>query len=351
MDVRAPVEFAAGSAPGAVNRPLLNNDERAAVGIEYKQQGQDRAIQLGHELISGEKRRQRIESWLEFARLNPQGRLYCFRGGLRSQLVRSVLLENGIDMPLIAGGYKRLRGFFIETIDRAAAEDKFLVLTGLTGAGKTLFLREHGDEFRRCDLEALAQHRGSAFGRLPTEQPPVADFENRLAVHLLRLRQKPNAKTRGPIVLEDESRIIGRITLPLSFFTQMSQAPLVVLDRPRGERVQILVRTYLVENYGLQDGARDEEKILRLSQDIELNLQALAKRLGGAELQRLLEMVRSAIREQLASGQIHAHDTWVERLLACYYDPVYERHLEREKARIAFRGGPDEVRGWLSSQT
>lgn len=345
LDVRAPIEFAAGSAPGAVNLPLLNDNERAAVGIEYKERGQESAIALGHNLVSGREREMRVAHWLEFVRQNPNARLYCFRGGLRSQLVRSALLEKGVDLPLIPGGYKRLRAFFLATIERLVGQEKFVVLTGLTGAGKTLFLRAHAEDFRHCDLEALAEHRGSAFGRTPKPQPSLADFENRLAVQLLEV----NASIQpGPIVLEDESRTIGKLVLPRSLFGRMAESPLVVLERPREKRARLLVSTYLEENYHLRNGDRDEMKILQLSQDLDSDLKAIGKRLGGAELRTIQEMVRSAIAEQLASGKFSTHYEWVDRLLARYYDPVYERHLEREKDRIVFRGGSEDILGWLS---
>lgn len=86
MDVRAPVEFSKGSFPGAINAPLMNDEERHRVGICYKEKGQDEAIRLGHQLVAGDIKAQRIEAWRRFTADHPDGYLFCFRGGLRSRL-------------------------------------------------------------------------------------------------------------------------------------------------------------------------------------------------------------------------------------------------------------------------
>ena len=103
MDMRAPAEFTRGAFPSALSLPLMSDDERAQVGMCYKQQGQDAAIALGHELVSGDLKAQRLAQWKAFTQQHPQGYLYCFRGGLRSQTVQRWLREEGIDYPLITG--------------------------------------------------------------------------------------------------------------------------------------------------------------------------------------------------------------------------------------------------------
>jgi tRNA 2-selenouridine synthase len=137
LDVRAPLEFARGAFPGAVNLPLMDDAERHEVGLCYAQKGQQAAIELGHQLVSGLRKAARIAAWAEFARAHPDGYLYCFRGGLRSQLVQQWLHAAGVDYPRVTGGYKAMRGFLIETTDAAAAEQQWFVLGGLTGSGKT----------------------------------------------------------------------------------------------------------------------------------------------------------------------------------------------------------------------
>ena len=60
IDVRAPVEFRQSAMPAAINLPLMNDVERQKVGTSYKQQGQEAAIKLGHQLVSGELKAERI---------------------------------------------------------------------------------------------------------------------------------------------------------------------------------------------------------------------------------------------------------------------------------------------------
>ena len=109
IDLRAPTEFALGAFPGAVNLPLLTDAERAAVGTRYKQCGQQAAIALGEELVSGATRTERIDSWRTFIATHPGTLLYCWRGGLRSQIAQEWLRDSGVEVARIAGGYKTLR--------------------------------------------------------------------------------------------------------------------------------------------------------------------------------------------------------------------------------------------------
>ena len=60
IDVRAPIEFQQGSMPSAINIPLMNDDERKAVGTCYKQEGSHQALTLGHQLVSGEIKEARL---------------------------------------------------------------------------------------------------------------------------------------------------------------------------------------------------------------------------------------------------------------------------------------------------
>ncbi|EOC0245078.1 rhodanese-like domain-containing protein, partial [Cronobacter sakazakii] len=118
IDVRAPVEFAQGAMPGAINLPLMNNDERAAVGTCYKQHGQQAALALGHRLVCGEVREARLNTWRLACERHPEGFLCCARGGMRSHIVQQWLRERGIDYPLVEGGYKRLRQAAMDATDR-----------------------------------------------------------------------------------------------------------------------------------------------------------------------------------------------------------------------------------------
>lgn len=129
MDARAPVEFAKGSFPGVVNLPLMNGLERQRVGTCYKQHGQQAAITLGHQLVSGEVKAARLQAWVDFTRAHPEGVLYCFRGGLRSQIVQQWLKHDaGIDYPRVGGGYKAMRTFLMQTVEQAVEQADFVLL-------------------------------------------------------------------------------------------------------------------------------------------------------------------------------------------------------------------------------
>ena len=215
IDTRAPIEFARGSLPTAVNLPLMTDSEREQVGTCYKQHGQKAAIDLGHQLVQGDVKAERIAAWADFAKTHPTGALYCFRGGLRSSIAQQWLHESGIEYPRVKGGYKSLRRWLIEYTDQTFASATLLFVGGRTGAAKTRVLNE-GNAGQpipgSVDLEGLAHHRGSAFGRRTTEQPTQISFEMGLGVALLKHKQRPHPC----LILEDEGRLIGRCALPLS---------------------------------------------------------------------------------------------------------------------------------------
>ncbi len=208
MDTRAPIEFAKGAFPGVLNLPLMNDLERQRIGTCYKQHGQQAAITLGHQLVSGEVKAARLQAWVDFTRAHPEGVLYCFRGGLRSQIVQQWLSQDaGIDYPRD----KAMRTFLMQTVEQTVAQSDFVLLGGMTGTGKTDVILQLDNSL---DLEGHANHRGSSFGKRATGQPSNIDFENRLAVDLLKKR----ARGIEQFVVEDESRMVGRCALPLALY-------------------------------------------------------------------------------------------------------------------------------------
>lgn len=341
MDARAPVEFDKGAFPGTVNLPLMNDLERQKVGTCYKQKGQQAAIELGHQLVSGELKAARIAAWAAFARANPEGYLYCFRGGLRSQLVQQWLKEAGIDYPRVLGGYKAMRSFLLETIEQAVAQCDFVVVGGLTGTGKTDVLYALDN---RLDLEGHANHRGSSFGKRATAQPGQIDFENSLAIDILRKR----AAGIESFVLEDESRLVGRCSLPLPLHQGMQEYPLVWLEDSLDGRVQRILRDYVidlcaefVDLHGAETGfALFSERLLE-------SLANIRKRLGGERYQRFQQMMQAALDEQQSSGDTAWHRSWIVGLLTEYYDPMYAFQRESKGQRIEFSGTRDEVVAYL----
>ncbi len=337
MDVRAPVEFAKGSFPSAENAPLMNDEERHRVGICYKEKGQDKAIELGHQLVSGDIKAQRIEAWKRFVARHPEGYLFCFRGGLRSRLTQQWIKDAGIDYPLVKGGYKALRRFLIDSLDERIRKDEFIVLSGRTGTGKTRVLQQLPNP---VDLERLANHRGSSFGRQVTPQPSQIDFENRLAIALL----KAHHRVGGPVYLEDESRLIGRCALPESLRLRMAEAPLLILEQPMAERVAIIRKDYVEDmhaDYVKRDGEAAGWQNFR---DYLLSaIDRIRKRLGGARHQQLRSLMAQALERQETQGDLHGHDAWIEALLNDYYDPMYDYQLSQKQGRILVRGGPEVI--------
>ncbi|MFP6850093.1 MAG: tRNA 2-selenouridine(34) synthase MnmH [Pseudomonas sp.] len=344
MDARAPVEFNKGAFPGVLNLPLMDDSERQRVGTCYKQQGQDAAISLGHQLVSGQIKAARIDAWLRFAKANPQGYLYCFRGGLRSQITQQWLAEAGIDYPRVIGGYKAMRSFLLETTQQAVAECDFVILGGLTGTGKTDVLAQLGNSL---DLEGHANHRGSSFGKRATGQPAQIDFENRLAIDILKQR----ARQTRQFIVEDEGRTVGSCTLPLELYQGMQSHPLVWLDDPFESRVERILRDYVTNLCAEFISLHGEEDGFRLfSERLLQSLSNILKRLGGERYQRLQAIMQAALEEQQRSGSIDLHRGWVEGLLREYYDPMYAYQRESKGARIEFIGEQAEVIAYLKAR-
>ncbi|WP_210395214.1 tRNA 2-selenouridine(34) synthase MnmH [Motiliproteus sediminis] len=343
MDTRAPVEFAQGAFPSAHSLPLMSDDERAQVGTCYKRHGQEAAIRLGHQLVQGETKAARLAAWKAFVAAHPEGYLYCFRGGLRSHTVQRWLADEGIDYPLVEGGYKAMRRYLIGVIEQQAAERPLLILGGRTGTGKTKVI----DRVDACiDLEGLAHHRGSSFGRRVREQPTQIGFENALAVALLKQRQA----VHGALMLEDESRLIGRLSLPLELHQAMLRSPLVLLEVPFETRVDTVLEDYVVDLCAEYVGAFGEEEGRRRYADYMLaSLDRIRKRLGGERHGEIAALMAAALEAQMSHGDLSLHRVWIERLLAQYYDPMYDYQLGKKLDRVVFRGDRDAICDWFEN--
>ena len=342
MDVRAPVEFGQGAFPGVANLPLMDDGERQQVGTCYKHRGQEAAIALGHQLVSGSIKRQRIEAWAQFARAHPQGVLYCFRGGLRSQIVQQWLLnEAGIDYPRVVGGYKAMRGFLIGTLQAAAAECGFVVLSGLTGTGKTEVIAQLANGL---DLEGHANHRGSSFGQRVSGQPTQIDFENRLAIDVLKKR----AQGHETFVLEDEGRHVGSCSVPLELRQRLEQVPMVCLEDPFEARLERILRDYVQQQCADFVAVHGEAAGADLFAARLLDsLGKLAKRLGGDRYQALRASMQEALARQRSHGDLSLHRDWIAALMRDYYDPMYAYQRQSRADRIVFQGDRRAVLDFL----
>lgn len=356
VDVRAPVEFQQGSLPGAVSLPIMNDEERAAVGTTYKRQGQEAAVRLGHELVSGDVKARRVEAWKSFFAANPEAVFYCFRGGKRSQISQQWLREAGVERPLVIGGYKATRQMLMKELEEFAVRRSVLVVSGPTGSGKTHFLRSL-QNYPVLDLEGLAHHRGSAFGSLGVEQPSQIDYENRLAVSILKLEDKFSPQIKP--LIEDESRLIGRISQPASFFVRLRASPVLWLDEPLEVRVDNVYQDYIAETAigeALRAAPRcaSEAEILR-SQAVALfdryarSLQSIHRKLGGLRTQEVQADLEKARWDFLENQELSHNKVWIEKLLRYYYDPLYLESLERRQVQILFKGSRPEAAKFLET--
>jgi len=342
LDVRAPVEFAEGAFPCAMNLPLIDDEERHRIGITYKEEGQDQAIELGAQLVSGERKAERIARWQRFLQRHPNGVLYCFRGGMRSKTSQRWLLEEtGIHCPRVQGGYKAMRRFLLDQIEKNSPISQPVVIGGRTGVGKTRLLALCD---ATIDLEGLAHHRGSAFGHHPQPQPTQIDFENGFSVELMK---RVSAGNR-PFVVEDESRNIGSRHIPPAFFRRLDQAPLVLLEATDEQRVEITLQEYVNESLGsfcAEHG--DEAGFNRWSAYLQNSLDRIRRRLGGDRHVQVSGMLKEAIERHARTGDTDGHRTWIAYLLHEYYDGMYEYQLSKKAVRMAFTGDQAAVLDYL----
>jgi tRNA 2-selenouridine synthase len=345
IDTRSPVEFAKGSLPTAINLPLMTDEEREAVGTCYKEHGADAAVRLGHELVAGDLKEQRVGAWKAFVAQHPTGALFCFRGGMRSEIAQRWLKDAGVDYPRIKGGYKAMRRWLTDSTDQLIEKTPILLLGGPTGAAKTRILNEGnggGPIPGSVDLEGLANHRGSAFGRRVTEQPTQIGFELALGVQLLKHRHAGRQK----LLLEDEGRLIGRCALPLSLQAARHEADWVQLDASVDARVEHSYENYILQNLEdlmTKDAARAFD---RFATGLLESLERIQKRLGGQRYAELKAVMQDALAAH-ERGNPEAHKAWISELLTDYYDPMYDYQMNNRTKAPLFRGTEQEVIEYL----
>ena len=328
IDLRAPAEFARGAFPASVNLPLLTDAERREVGLTYKNRGREAAVELGHELVSGTVRAERTAAWVSFVERHGDAWLYCWRGGLRSMIAQQWLEQAGFAVPRVEGGYRSLRRTCLATLERAAEDRKpWLLLAGRTGSGKTQVINRLSSAI---DLEALARHRGSAFGARPGGQPTPIAFENALSAAYL----KHDGNT---LVLEDESRTIGRLALPASWFERMRSTPLVLIEATMEERVGNIRREYV--DRPLAAGVSPSALLEQLADSLD----RIRKRLGGDRHRE----TAASLNAGFAAGP---HEAWIESLLKWYYDPMYDYQLDSKLGRVVFQGSRAAVTEYLAGR-
>ena len=304
IDVRTPSEFAEDHVPGAVNRPVLSDEERARIGTLYKQVSAFTGRKLGAALVS-----RNIAEHLEVSFLDKpkswRPLIYCWRGGKRSEAMMHILREVGWDAHRLDGGYKAYRRTVVADLPRLAHRVVFRVVCGLTGAGKSRLLQtleRLGAQV--LDLERLAAHRGSVLGHLPGEpQPAQKMFESRIWWRLQGFDSK------AAVFVESESKRIGALQVPDELMDAMRQSACVQVETDTATRVQLLLEQYA---HFLADPA-----------ELVLQLDRLAQLHG-----------RAAVERWKALAQRCEWDLLVRELLEHHYDPAYGRSVAAHYPRL-----------------
>ncbi len=336
IDLRAPLEFNEGAFPAAQNLWLMTDEERAQVGTCYKRLGHDAAVALGHKLVNGDTRARRLQRWISQLEHAPSTQIYCFRGGQRSEIAQQWLADVGFHVPRIEGGYKALRRFMISSLSRLSQQQSILILGGLAGSGKTDLLAELPASL---DLEGFANHRGSAFGRRVAGHPTPINFEHALTIAWLQLERRGYTG----IVTEDESRTIGRLALPQSFWQALMTSPIAVVEESLESRIRRIIRDYVERNLADWLAQDPERGFEQFSSELLASLARVEKRLGGVRFKEMQTAMQTALKHQGSSGSTAEHESWVRPLLTDYYDPMYAYQLAKKQDRIIYRGSADQV--------
>ena len=296
LDVRSPGEYAHAHIPGAYSFPLFNNEERKEIGTAYKQQSQQIAIKIGLGYFGG-RMVEMVETAEKILAAHPGADaksktilVHCWRGGMRSAGVAWLLDLYGFKVYTLVGGYKAYRNHIINILSQ---DYPIRIIGGYTGSAKTELLytlQQKGEQI--IDLEALAAHKGSAFGNLGMPAQPTQEmFDNLLAEAVRKL------DTKKIIWLEDESQRIGHVNIDFRFFRMMRTKPVLFLDIPFEARLQHIIKGY---------GQFEKEKLLT-------TIVRIKKKLGGLETKSAVNFL---LEEDITS---------CFRILLKYYDKFYEK--------------------------
>ncbi|MDR3412022.1 MAG: tRNA 2-selenouridine(34) synthase MnmH [Formivibrio sp.] len=239
IDVRTPLEFAEDHIPGAINAPVLSNEERVIIGTMYKQVSPFEATRLGAALVA-QNIAQHLQTLFADKPQNWKPLIYCWRGGKRSGAMTSWFNLIGWRARQLKGGYKTYRHHVLEQLAELPSHFNYRVLAGLTGSGKTRLLHA----LAHCgaqvlDLEAIARHRGSLLGALPGEaQPSQKGFDSLLLQTLSRF------DSGQPVFIEAESKKIGQLQLPDALMLSLARADCISVQAAMDDRVSFLCEDY-----------------------------------------------------------------------------------------------------------
>ena len=239
IDARSPAEFAEDHLPGAINCPVLDDEERAIVGTIYHQQSAFEARRVGGAMVAANLARH-LRGPLADKPQNWRPLVYCWRGGMRSGSMVQWMRLVGWDAQQLAGGYKAFRRHMIATIEELVPRLDLRVLGGATGSAKTRVLQQMASLGAQVlDLEHYARHKGSLLGALPgVPQPSQKHFETQLATVL------EGFDLARPVYVEGESARIGRIAVPVPLVQRLREAPCIEIEAQPPERLDYLLRDY-----------------------------------------------------------------------------------------------------------
>ncbi|HBQ21653.1 MAG: tRNA 2-selenouridine(34) synthase MnmH [Deltaproteobacteria bacterium GWA2_38_16] len=294
IDVRTSLEFEEGSIPGAINVPILSNEERVEIGTLYKQKGAEVARERGLDIIS--PKLPTLFLRIKTAAFEKMPILYCARGGLRSQTVATVLDLTGLKVCVVEGGYKNYRQEVLNVLN-SPYPFKLITLYGFTGSGKTHLLNKMKEKgLPVIDLEALAHHRGSVFGQVGIiPKQTQKNFEALLYQEIKKYKESPQ------IFIEGESKRIGPVVLPQLWMEHMEKGSKILIRSSLEKRTERILKEYL--------GEGDKN----LVPELEKALFSIEKRLGG----ELFKKIHTLFQQEDYKGATCL-------LLEHYYDQNYK---------------------------
>lgn len=306
IDTRAPIEFEEDRLPNAINVPIINNQERVIVGTIYKQVSQEKAIDVGMGFYKNKipTIMKTVEQYKDKTLI-----IYCWRGGLRSKTIATLLETEGYTVFQLTGGYKAYRAYVREKLKNYAIKSKFITLYGMTCTGKTALLKHFQNSI---DLEECAGHRGSMYGGIGIQQNSQKLFENLLFQRLEQLKEEKY------ILVEGESKRIGNMFIPEFFYNAMESGIKVKITRTIEKRAQAAAAEYC-------DTEEKQEEMRRITKCIR---------------QRMSNKTKEDILIALDKKE---YETAWKLLFTEYYDPLYSHYLDKQKYLATIENDDEEM--------